>query len=80
MNNSLAWVFLCLESGRSLGSKYGVNGIPCLVVLDREGKVVTTDGRGAVLSDPKCERFPDWAGTLLPLFMCVLSLLLLRID
>jgi nucleoredoxin len=35
---------------RKLGEKYGVRGIPTLVILDAEGKVITKDGRAAVMS------------------------------
>ena len=35
-----------------LSRKFQVNGIPCLVVLDGEGKLVTVQGRDAVMSEP----------------------------
>jgi nucleoredoxin len=43
-----------------LSKKFGVQGIPTLVVLSPEGEVITKDGRSGVMSDPQCEKFP-WA-------------------
>merc|ERR1712093_703461 len=34
------------------------NGIPSLIILDAEGKVITKDGRQAVSDDPTGEEFP----------------------
>jgi len=43
----------------ALSAKFKVQGIPTLVILDpATGKVITADGREAVSSDPKGERFP----------------------
>ena len=39
-----------------LSNQFQVKGIPTLVLLDEEGKVYTTDGRGAVAENP--EGFP----------------------
>jgi len=36
----------------SLSKKFKVQGIPSFVILDAEGKKITTDGRGAVEKDP----------------------------
>lgn len=44
-----------------LASAFGVRGIPRLVLVDPLGHVINSDARGAVLRDPKGERFP-WAG------------------
>lgn len=41
-----------------LAGKFGVNGIPTLVVLDRDGNVMTTNGRTKVMEDPSCQNFP----------------------
>ncbi|KAG2425623.1 hypothetical protein HYH02_014996 [Chlamydomonas schloesseri] len=41
-----------------LNSRFEVEGIPTLVVLDEEFKVITTDGTAAVASDAECARFP----------------------
>merc|ERR1712110_541325 len=42
----------------ALSKQFKVQGIPTLVILDREGNVITTDGRSKVLSDPKGDAFP----------------------
>jgi len=36
----------------SLGQRFGVSGIPCLVLIDENGKLITSDGRGKVMADP----------------------------
>ena len=41
-----------------LSSVFGVSGIPTLVVLDENNKVITTNGRGAVDKDPEGAEFP----------------------
>lgn len=41
-----------------LSSKFGVSGIPMLVVLDTDGSVVTKKGRNLVSSDPQGANFP----------------------
>jgi len=35
-----------------------VQGIPTLVILDKEGNTITTDGRSAIAEDPSGESFP----------------------
>lgn len=46
----------------AINLKYGVQGIPCLVILNSDGSIATKEGRKMVLADPKGERFP-WAGS-----------------
>merc|ERR1712188_34295 len=45
-----------------------VQGIPTLVIVDKDGNTITTDGRSAVTEDPKGDSFPwvppTWAGTV----------------
>ncbi|KAG2426987.1 hypothetical protein HXX76_012771 [Chlamydomonas incerta] len=41
-----------------LNMRFEVEGIPTLVVLDEEFKVITTEGTAAVASDAECARFP----------------------
>ncbi|KAK3248794.1 hypothetical protein CYMTET_41752 [Cymbomonas tetramitiformis] len=41
-----------------LSKKFKVSGIPSLVILDDEGKVITTDGRGAVTDSEFIANFP----------------------
>merc|ERR1712054_211548 len=42
----------------ALSKKFKVQGIPSLVIVDKEGKTITTDGRSAVTEDPAGENFP----------------------
>ena len=43
----------------ALSKKYGVTGIPSLIILDGEtGELITKDGRDAVMEDLKGENFP----------------------
>jgi nucleoredoxin len=42
----------------ALSNKYKVRGIPTLVILDEEGRVIVTDGRSAVSGDPEGHDFP----------------------
>jgi nucleoredoxin len=42
----------------ALSKKFKVNGIPALIILDADGKVITKDGRQAVSEDPTGEEFP----------------------
>uniref|UniRef100_W5MGA7 Nucleoredoxin n=1 Tax=Lepisosteus oculatus TaxID=7918 RepID=W5MGA7_LEPOC len=47
------------EGRRSrLNRLYGIQGIPTLILLDAEGRLVTRQGRVEVLNDPECRRFP----------------------
>mmetsp|Transcript_7979 Transcript_7979/g.22027 ORF Transcript_7979/g.22027 Transcript_7979/m.22027 type:complete len:280 (+) Transcript_7979:60-899(+) len=41
-----------------LGSALGVDGIPALVILDKDLKLINSEGREAVTSDPKGEELP----------------------
>ena len=41
-----------------LNKTFKVQGIPCLVILDENGKLITKDGREAVSKDPKGEEMP----------------------
>jgi len=43
-----------------LDSLFEVSGIPCLVIVDENGRVVNKNARGAVANDPTGEGFP-WA-------------------
>jgi nucleoredoxin len=47
----LAIPFANRQLAQTLGEKYGVEGIPCLVILDGSGKVITTSGRELVAED-----------------------------
>lgn len=41
-----------------LSSRYGVQGIPTLVVLNKDGSVITKNARQDMMTDPKGESFP----------------------
>jgi len=47
------------ELKEKLSKKFKVQGIPSVVILNAEtGDVITTDGRSAIMSDPKGAKFP----------------------
>jgi len=46
------------EAAKELGSKFKVQGIPTLVIIDGEGNTINADGRDAVASDPAGDNFP----------------------
>jgi len=56
------WAHLAFEhrdAKARLSKKYKVSGIPALILLDgKTGKKITKDGRSALSSDPKGEKFP----------------------
>ena len=58
MANKNGW--LCHEDRKEkqLSKQFKVQGIPTLVILDKDGSVITTKGRGAVSEDPTGENFP----------------------
>merc|ERR1711904_648805 len=41
-----------------LSSMFGVRGIPALIIVDKDGSVITTEGRAALSSDPQGAKFP----------------------
>jgi nucleoredoxin len=41
-----------------LSNKFGVSGIPSFVIIDKDGSVITKDGRAAVSGDPSGAEFP----------------------
>jgi nucleoredoxin len=54
----LAVPFNDRERERALSKKFKVQGIPSLVILGPDGKVITKDGRAAVSNDPQGKNFP----------------------
>jgi len=57
----MPWVALPFDKRdlkTTLSKKYKVQGIPSFVILGPDGKTITTDGRKAVSSDPKGEKYP----------------------
>jgi len=57
----MPWLALDFEDRKrksQLSSMFGVRGIPALVIIDKDGSVITTEGRGAVSEDPTGIKFP----------------------
>jgi len=56
------WLYLDYDSEhiRKLADKYGVQGIPALIVIRPDGTVVTKDGRSDVQSKPAKVAFSAW--------------------
>jgi len=54
----LAVPFADRKAKQSLGERFSVSGIPSLIILDANAKVITTDGRGQVLKDPTGKWMP----------------------
>ncbi|PNH09357.1 Nucleoredoxin [Tetrabaena socialis] len=69
------------ETGFRMGlsRRFGVMGIPTLVILSPEGHILNTNARAAVIKDPEAARFP-WEGeeerqafSLLPIILMVVA-------
>jgi nucleoredoxin len=61
--SSHKWPFAIVNDGTrkiQLNEFFEVRGIPTVVVIDKDGEVISTDARGDVMTDPTGERFP-WA-------------------
>ncbi|XP_059511216.1 nucleoredoxin [Stegostoma tigrinum] len=59
--NEMPWLAVPYtdEARRSrLNWNFSIQGIPTLLILDQEGKIVTRQGRPAVLNDIDCKEFP----------------------
>jgi nucleoredoxin len=41
-----------------LSKKFKVTGLPCLVIVDGDGELITKEGQDAVLADPRGENYP----------------------
>ncbi|XP_053383839.1 uncharacterized protein LOC123535689 [Mercenaria mercenaria] len=55
----MPWIALRFEDRDTKGmlaKKYGISGIPTLVILDKNGKLITNNGRGRVAEDPNGEK------------------------
>ena len=48
---------------RTLMKEFNVAGIPTLILLDKEGKVITRDMRDKVMADPNGKDFPYTSST-----------------
>ncbi len=57
----MPWLALPFESERkgALGSKYGVRGVPTLIILDPDGKILSKDGRRDVM-ELGAKAFDKW--------------------
>jgi len=58
--SDMPWLCMPFQASESqiLASKYKADGIPHLVVVDREGNVITADGTSEVIADTSGENFP----------------------
>jgi len=58
----MPWLMVPFENREqkdSLSKKYGVSGIPTLVLVDgKDGSTITQDGRGTIMSNRNGEGFP----------------------
>jgi nucleoredoxin len=54
----LALPFEARAEKAKLSKKFGVSGIPTLVVLNKDGSVITKNGRAEVSADPEGKKFP----------------------
>eukprot|EP00746_Dinoflagellata_sp_MGD_P091801 gnl/MRDRNA2_/MRDRNA2_36364_c0_seq1.p1 gnl/MRDRNA2_/MRDRNA2_36364_c0~~gnl/MRDRNA2_/MRDRNA2_36364_c0_seq1.p1 ORF type:complete len:423 (+),score=121.86 gnl/MRDRNA2_/MRDRNA2_36364_c0_seq1:80-1348(+) len=57
----MPWLALNFEDRKrktQLSNMFGVRGIPALVIIDKDGSVITKEGRGALSSDPQGTKFP----------------------
>ncbi|BDA46917.1 probable Nucleoredoxin [Coccomyxa sp. Obi] len=58
----LALPFANRAEAAATAERFGIRGIPALVIIDRNGKVINANARGAVMKDaPGGSQFP-WAG------------------
>ena len=54
----IPWVILFEDEGRNpIADYYGVMGIPQMILVGSDGKVVSTQARGSVLEELLAERF-----------------------
>lgn len=63
--NEMPWLAIPFDNRAAkaqLSSKYGVEGIPTLIIVDRDGNTINAQGRAAVSSDPGGAKFP-WVPT-----------------
>ncbi|KAI6196248.1 Thioredoxin domain-containing protein [Aphelenchoides besseyi] len=60
------WLYLLPQEKivEDLGEKFGVEGIPALIVLKPDGSVITNDGRAEVQGAPAKEVLAKWKAEL----------------
>ena len=59
--SSMPWLAVAFDNNQvreTLAKELKVSGIPFLVLFDKDGNIITTDGRRVVSDDPRCEQFP----------------------
>jgi len=61
----LALPFADRDGKEKLSRKFGVSGIPTLIILDSNGNILNKDGRSALSEDPEGKDFP-WCQKTLP--------------
>jgi len=54
----LAMDFQCRKEKEQLENLFGVSGIPSLAIIDKDGSIITKEGRAAITSDPEGAEFP----------------------
>jgi len=54
----LALPFSESDKGGELKGKYGVRGIPTLILVNNKGETITQNGRGVVMEDQEGAKFP----------------------
>ena len=61
--HSMPWLTLGFQSeiAESLGEKYGVQGIPALVILKPNGTVVSTNARGDITTNNGANAVANWS-------------------
>lgn len=62
--DTVCYQFVLLPQ-QKLSKKFKVQGIPTLVLVNKEGKLITTDGRTIVMEDERGNDFP-WTPKTFP--------------
>ena len=59
---TMPWLAMPLRDRRiqELSGRFEVQGIPSFVIIDPNGELVTTNGRAAVMGDPKSDKVPGF--------------------
>jgi len=62
---SMPWLAVPFDQQKyqAVSQRFSVNGIPALLILDEQGKVITKEGRQEVSNDPEGEKFP-WSAEM----------------
>ena len=65
--NAIPWTNLSGEETQELASKYGVRGIPTMMLVDQEGKIVMVGHQSAPLAEKAAEMLKDAKAATAPL-------------